>query len=281
MEATKSPDSIYIDYLSEYIDKCSQASNRSRYVLVILVITSILSFISFWNSRQSSWVNLRAKKTIEAYNFKTWKPYTNLKDIKTDYTNYFDAREFATLRDINDSITLKDQSLSLQRQKQDRVNDINISFLGVHFDVNDLGFFSSFTFFVLLLWFKFSLNREFRSIDLTTSRFMNENEQKLVTELLSMHQIFSIPYPNDYFLSRKSVLRYYPLVLFILPLITQLIIFMYDITTYKYGLSLSMQYTVMIYIGNFLLLVINSYNTISCLKIQNNIQKWFISENGE
>ena len=130
METNEKIDSIYKNMneyiMTEYVNKCAQASVKSRYVLIILIITSILTFIACWISRQSCWLNLRFFQTTEAYNLKVWKPYSHDTRDSVKEKRYRNAKLFADLRGINDSITLQDILISLQRQKQEKINDINI-----------------------------------------------------------------------------------------------------------------------------------------------------------
>jgi hypothetical protein len=47
------------------------SSRRSRYVIMVLVFASILIFIAYWNSRQSSWISCRLPVSREAYRIMT------------------------------------------------------------------------------------------------------------------------------------------------------------------------------------------------------------------
>jgi len=53
--------SMIIDIINKHYEAIGRSSQRSRWTILILITGSILAFISFWNSRQSSWLNNRIR----------------------------------------------------------------------------------------------------------------------------------------------------------------------------------------------------------------------------
>src|SRR5712691_6979684 len=50
---------VYEEDLAPYVEGAGRASDRNRFVMIVIVIASTLAFGTYWNSRQSSWINSR------------------------------------------------------------------------------------------------------------------------------------------------------------------------------------------------------------------------------
>jgi hypothetical protein len=263
--------------LKEYIDGCYRASNRTRFVLIIIVLSSILIFTAFWNSRQSSWTNLRLKRAKDSLKYEIWKK-RNKKDIpksKSERKDYEKAIEFAKTRNINNSKQMEELISELQNIQSTGIKNVHVRFLGIIIDVNDLGLLGGFTFSVLLLWFQLCLLREYENIRLVTSN-TSITDRKLCYNLLSMHQVFTLPSVEDEPESRKkAILRKAPVVLFSLPLVIQTCVLLNDVASWEFGTSLSTFYTYLTFFfsAGFLFFIITL--TILCFKIFTDIDRNF------
>src|SRR6185503_8666598 len=63
------PHDYYHDPVLTYVDAAIRTSTRSREILILIIIASVLIFGSFWNSRQESWLNERISAHARAREF--------------------------------------------------------------------------------------------------------------------------------------------------------------------------------------------------------------------
>jgi hypothetical protein len=76
-----------IDFLQQYIDAAKDSSNRTRQILLVMIIASILVFAAFWNSRGSGWVNSRlrlAKAAVDILKFDEAKKKVSASPFQTE-----------------------------------------------------------------------------------------------------------------------------------------------------------------------------------------------------
>jgi len=55
-----------IDFLQQYAEAVKDSSNRTRQILLVMIIASILVFAAFWNSRSNGWISSRRTLTVAA-----------------------------------------------------------------------------------------------------------------------------------------------------------------------------------------------------------------------
>ena len=132
---------------------------------------------------------------------------------------------------------------------------VDIPFLGITFDVNDLGVFAGFAFVVLLLMVRISHAREVSNVVLTFdfARACSNQALRDTYEHLSMFQIFTLPRPplarskaggskEDRWQGterRHTTWRYVPVLPFFLPLLVQAWIVAYNQQTIPYAAMVS------------------------------------------
>jgi hypothetical protein len=54
-------------------DACVDSTNRSRFIIIVIIFTSILSFLASWNSRPDSYIHGRMQAARYAYNHKVYE----------------------------------------------------------------------------------------------------------------------------------------------------------------------------------------------------------------
>lgn len=180
------------EQLELLIEATISASQRSRKVLILMCLASILAFVSAWNSRPNSWIKARyelSKKAVAYYsdssifnyhllskkdqekvkiNLDKKKPskIDSNKCIKSilfdtsEINNFLRDRNVNTLEEIN---ALNDTNKKLY----EGTFQINTVFQGLPLDINDLGIYSGITFTFLLILFCFSIERERRNLQET------------------------------------------------------------------------------------------------------------------
>src|SRR4051794_25498210 len=113
------------DFLQQYVDAAKEATTRTRQILLVMIVSSILVFAACWNSLEGSWVNQRLVDTRKAVG--------SSKPGEVPLEQYF-------------------KLMWMQRIRAEQVSQIHVPFLGINFDVDDLGMLGGIAFVVLLIW---------------------------------------------------------------------------------------------------------------------------------
>jgi hypothetical protein len=274
-KAGRNPTAILDDDL-----RASAASSaRARFVLLILTISSIIVFCSFWNARQRSWINSRPRRFRDAEQLRVWdKPGSAVRDAG-DQRSYEDAKRFLDARGIRyGKEVIKTGLANLQRIQLEDVELVRAPLLGFAFDVNDLGVFGGITFVVVLMWFYYSLRTELRNLNLvfTRMREFDGSVQQRCYQLLAMGQVLTIP-PSLEHSKRSSpsekFWRFLPRVLFLVPVGVQLTVPTDDVLTWKHGWTISHWDTIFLYALSGSLLVASITLTCKCIGVARDIDK--------
>lgn len=109
--------------IKDYLEAISDASTRTRTVTIVLVISSVLIFIGFWNSFKSSWATERVRAAYDL-NYNKYKMLAN----ETHLESNIDKKSYEE--------NLRPQVL---RAYIDNVRFIKFPFFGIAIEVNDLG----------------------------------------------------------------------------------------------------------------------------------------------
>lgn len=320
----KKPALSEVDYLKPFIESTIAAAGRFRRVLIVLIIASVLAFGAFWNHRQGSWLNSRVSTARAAERFfnaqdallQNEKRYqalneqiANIASEKVEERKKLEEERSKletqlradresiknTSSDVQQWINLnKFQSKSelgpvIQRLEAARVDHIlliRIPFFGVVLDVNDLGLLGGFTFVVILMWFRFSLWREYYNL---RSTFKEAEEQHLefCYKSLAMQQVLTVPPDLPKTQSEQKPWGKVVRLLYFLPVTVQAIILGYDGYTFKYGWYISEFNTVLGIAVSLTFLVLSGFLTYWCLQLSrdidsewNNVAQRIRSKNG-
>lgn len=211
-----------IDFLQQYSEAVKDSTNRTRQILLVMVIASILMFAAFWNSREGSWSNSRlgSAKALYAYleNEEAKRTTALLKErgVQVPAEILAKAEPLATppgedeiytkakeLKERLPSKTLKQAEDNLfwtQKIRTEQKGQVQVPVLGISFDVNDLGLLGGFSLIVLLTWVNYSLWHHSNNLRLTFdfaktiddkdggTRFLYHTYQNL-----AMRQVLTIP----------------------------------------------------------------------------------------
>jgi hypothetical protein len=254
---------ILSDVMNEHIKNCKDSSARTRYVIIIIVMTSILILVQILNSNEGSWMSERYEKVKDGFRLKVWNNEIRETYNEVDKTKYDKAKKYALDRQILDSILLKESLLVLNKIQIESMYVVRIPFWGIFFDINDLGLIGGFTLLILMCWLKFCLVREYLNLKNTINAFPKDDldARKEMYNIVSSQQVFTIPPPDS---KKYKTLKMLPQFLFLLPLVDQLLLFINDLTTLRFGISISQGRTyILMFICFFLLLFILIF-TIQC-----------------
>jgi hypothetical protein len=271
------------DQINQYIDASAESADRARFVLLVLVTTSVLAYVAMWNSRPGAWTQARVNVATDAQLFygedkrllpdnpamfeeKVWPRFysdENYDKLTTaeEKQAYCEKNETCKKRRrafnnaqgfisgnnryrFADLEHLKGYVQSLERMRTERVLNLTVPFFGIVFDVNDLGMFAGLTFIIVLLLFRFSLLRELRNVRLVFKQAQTVDELELCYNRLAMQQVLTTPTPIDYEPPAQKFRRllekargifweYVPKILYLLPFLTHLNIYINDRNTLK------------------------------------------------
>ncbi|MGB7921605.1 MAG: hypothetical protein WCF57_00035 [Pyrinomonadaceae bacterium] len=281
-----------MNYLAPFIEGTITASARFRLVLIVLITASILGFAAYWNSRQESWLNSRVRLARNATKYMSRYGDLNVikeqlsvltkklmkGDIAEDEIAERDELENVTQWLVSSRIYTKEQletiSRTLEMTRMQSVLLVDVPFFGVTFDVNDLGMLGGFTFVVILMWFRFTLWREYYNLSLTFKEAAKNKEHlKFCYKALAMGQVLTVP--PDLFEPQPSrqpggkVVRF----LYALPVTVQLIILYNDLCSFNVGWIVSKGNTMLSISMSLVFIVLSALLTYWCVKLSIDIDK--------
>jgi hypothetical protein len=191
--------------LEDYIETATDASNRSRYLYIILLVSTILISIGLWNSLYNSWMVADLKNA--------YKPRDN--DATKDLLNISDAeelRKYQMGRCIDEQGTVKkvelcfdccaspaelawrDLQQSVMKTHTENRIIIRIPILGIPVHINDLGLFGGLTLITLLLLMRTSLSREIKNLGYSFKYALASGHLDEFYNALARRQLFTIPH---------------------------------------------------------------------------------------
>lgn len=242
--------------LKEYIGVFTLSSDRVRRLILISVVASILIFAAFWNSRRNTWWVHRSVAIRTAVRNEIWRP-----DIKQRlevckikgpgaaglYDDCAKVEElFAQLDSMkHGEASLKAHLAELEAVRVSNIQWISVPFLGINFDINDLGAFSAVALSIVSFVLVFSMARQHENLYLSLWKIRQivDREKKpddgqsranFLYHSLAMAQVFTRP-PT---LARWRPHRVGPIAvrsLFFVPIATQLFVWIHDVRTIKHA----------------------------------------------
>lgn len=283
--------------IKQYIEAATDATERSRRVLIILITASVLTLVATWNSREGSWFNERYKLTNAASKLfadknkpipPTDRAIVELKEkegVKTDL--YERAHEYINKRHITHQDRVTNAVDKLEEQRLEQVTTVRMPFFGVGFDINDMGIFAGFTFVVVLLWFRFSLLREVNNLRLTFYEARERDKAKAEANgedggierehlrfcyhMLAMRQVLTTPRMppqavknTDIGWLRQGFWFFISKSLFLLPLIVQAIVMTNDKRSIAVGRMISPRNTELVTVLSRIFVVAIVVLTVLC-----------------
>ncbi len=212
--------------IEDYLEASSDASARSRNMVLLLMVASILAFAGLLNSLQNQWMAERIER---------------LGDPKGEYTQswlgaYPAAKNYKSPEDYSKAVDLYEKRYldfcnSIQKAYVDNSLTIRVPVLGFSFDVNDLALLSGIGFIVILSCYRFFLSREIDNIRVSFAEAKSEGLNKLEEfyRLLAMRQVFTVPIGQ--YINRTPFLRLVPKAISWLPLLVLLAVMGNDAQT--------------------------------------------------
>ena len=262
-DTTKLPEPL--DLMS-YIDAASEAAERSRWVILIMVVVGILIFASFWNTRAGSWAN----QTTVLFRLaaKWFDAGADVRDtLSSEDRQLFDraavlikgakASGFVSRNEFRESVQV------LERVRVETLTFIKVPIVGIAVDINDLGMLGGISLVIILVMLRFSLARELDNVRQVFSAARRAHCSRVCYELLAMRQVLTVP-PA---LSGTRAWNAVSAVLLLLPLVVQATMFSYDIKSINVGWLLAPFNAVFATIVSGISLLLTVALTVSCVRL--------------
>lgn len=151
---------------------------------------------------------------------------------------------------------------NLIESQSENLQLVRIPILGIAFDINNLGFISGMVFCSLMVLLYLSMVRESRNLKtLFTHGWRDDSiDDRRLYELLSMYQVLTVPlklYSPDKAMDKWTRKLVYGI--FSLPVLILVLIFLYDMHTFKVGASLNPLLTFVTSSSTFVMLLFVSF----------------------
>lgn len=244
------------DFLQQYVEAAKESTTRTRQILLVMIISSILVFAACWNSLEGSWVNSRLRQARAAVGVN---------------------------KSMDVPLEKSYQLMWLQRIRSEQVSQLHVPFLGISFDVNDLGMLGGVAFVVLLTWVNYSLWHQShnmrlafdlaKELDAKDVKSGRESNRLLyyTYQNLAMHQVLTIPpMPESMRMEGNddvSIWLKISKVLYALPLVVQTFVVAHDWSTVDLARPVSESGTLSILVVEHLFWGLTLALTIICFRM--------------
>lgn len=233
--------------LQDFLDATSDSSKRSRTIMIVLVVASVLALVGFLNSLRTGWMLQRLQIVSQAEN-----PYV--------------AKKLGTTVAADDE-RYKNFHSAVARGYVENALTVRVPFFGVAFDINDLGLLGGFGFITVLTLLRFSIRTEIVSLRLAfkaATKAAKDDPNQLVNfyDLLAMRQVLTLPHMEDentnWVANRSWILRFIPKLICFLPVVVYSLVAGHDYMTQDVGDAISPTHTriLLIYTGAFWLIIL-------------------------
>ena len=192
--------------MKDYLKASSDASSRTRAVLALLIIASIVTGVAIRNSMQRSWMMHRVSEMASpglsaadcppvivnhSAEAPCWKDYIGC--FPTQASCSRDCPNGETSRSHFYEVRYDHVIEAVTQALVETRFIVHVPILGVALDVNDLGYFSGVAMTILLIWFLFSLRTERRTLTLSFDEAEQQEALPSFYKLLAMRQVMTLP----------------------------------------------------------------------------------------
>lgn len=199
--------------VQQYLDATAGASDRSRYVTVTMVATSLFVLVAVLNSMQS-WMLRRVQA---ASNSESQYVISKIGQVPTDPIQ-------------RDAYTKRYEALyaGLVKSYTDNAFSLRVPVFGFAFDTNDVGLFGGTALVAILGMMIYCLQRELDNLRLSFGTLEGAQLHEFYT-LLAMRQVFTIPPTTR--TGVRHVASTFPKLLWFAPLAVQILVLCNDYDT--------------------------------------------------
>lgn len=264
-----------------YIEGTSDSSRRTRLIMVIIVMASVLTLAGFLNSFDGNWMLERLRATMKDGTESTYfnEKFPNIPNkVVYDLKNPISNGAQETKPPIEISLKEQEYRYFLQALTDSYVNSsytIRVPFFGITFDVNDLAPVGGLFFTILLTLYLFSLRRERDNLIISFAMAKKNSKLNELYNLLAMRQVLLVPpsIVEENQLTEERFLTKAPQYLPFFPFLVLLLIIFHDLLTIKYGSLIDNLHTIIgfVFSGSFLVTLLWIGN--ECFKVYRDMTK--------
>jgi len=184
------------------------------------------------------------------------------------------AKEWSHINGLTSSTQVEAVREPLERARTDQVLRVHVPVLGISFDVNELALIGGFTFVVVLMWFRFTLWREYYNLCSTFEACGNNIEDlEWCYKYLAMNQVLTVPPTLFKREPRERPWGKIVRLLYLLPVAIQLAIVVTDCLTFRNGWLISKANTVISIAAGFCFLALTALLTYWCFRLSTEIDR--------
>lgn len=233
------------------------ASDRARHLMLISIIASILVFAAFRNAHQEMWIALRLDRARVASRNAVWKEDIDRR-ISLCRSGNLEATKLGDPCDkVEQAVkwfrasghSQESFKSALEAMEQARVLEtqlVKVPFLGIQFDINDLGTFSAMGLSMIAIVLAYSMVRYHENLYLCLWKIRrvaelegryddNQSKANFLYHSLAMEQVFSRAPTLARWKNRVVLGRLPSLLLLTIPVIVQWFVFYHDVDTAPQG----------------------------------------------
>ncbi len=259
--------------------KVENSSKTVRMTLVFLLFACVILFTAWWNSLNTSWLESRIK--MHEYQL-YWYDYiskgiTPANLSKKETALFQKSKDFYKKKYYTKNI-LEAELEYLNNAKLNNTIIVRIPVFNITFDINDLGLIGGLGLTIIYFLLLYSLINRYNQIDNVfhlIEGLKNKDEKKSAYYLISMDQILTLPRK----ITQYKLIRLSPRVLYLIPILVLLAIFINDIATFNIGYYYldSLGKVVILYTTSFIFLCLSIIQAIFCLNIVKKTDKLWLT----
>ncbi len=265
------------------LEKASRSATRNRFIVIVLVASSVLGFMSFWNSRSDSWLRLRLEKykSVREFDYLSLEKEGALIGDK-EKEDFQELKSFLKEQDIErgDDFIVDSKIGDLEDSWVENFLLVRIPFFGVSFDINDLGVIGGFAMSIVVFLLFLGLSREKSNLDFVFNHIREcypSEKQTFFFNYLAMSQILTIP-PIG---SIKKWVTISAKIFYFLPVFVYSLIWVHDLYSLKKGLEISTTNTAVSTSVSSLFLLLIVFFSYSCFSLSIDIDRSWSIRDGE
>ena len=250
--------------LDQYVQSFTASSDRVRHLIVISAVASVLVFAAYRNSLPGNWWNTRLDKARVAVRNEVWRD--PVRRLETCRKSGPQAAEFhESCDEVQETLAWFDKTTHgkvsleahLEELEKARVNDllmVSVPFLGIRFDINDLGAFSAIGLAIICFTLCFAMARQHENLYLSLWRVRRiadregryddgQSKANFLYHALAMAQVFTRP-PTLARWRPRGIGRVAIRALLFLPVLVQSLLVISNVRTIESALILNRRATI-------------------------------------
>jgi hypothetical protein len=222
----------------DYLEAAGDAAKRTRTVILVLVVASVLTFVGLLNSLSDTWMAKRVQ-TLSKAGIALTKPPDALDEDDNKALGYLQEKiglAPSKYREGKETDEYKEYKkhydelyIGMVRAYVENTFTIRVPFFGIAFDINYLGLLGGLGFVIILVLFRFTITRELDNLKLSFEEAQARTQLWQFYHLLAMRQVLTTPPMKQK--KRSKFMQFIPKMICFLPLIVHAIVTANDFST--------------------------------------------------